>query len=56
VGIQKGHMRLHARQVALAAGAHDGLVQKIADKLVAEQNIRVERAAELLRLSVIGER
>jgi hydroxymethylglutaryl-CoA reductase len=56
VGIQKGHMRLHARQVALAAGAQDGLVQKIADKLVAEQNIRVERAAELLRLSVIGER
>ena len=48
VGIQKGHMRLHARQVALAAGAQDGLVQKIADKLVAEQNIRVERAAELL--------
>ncbi len=48
VGIQKGHMRLHARQVALAAGAQDGLVQKIADKLVAEQNIRVERAAQLL--------
>jgi hydroxymethylglutaryl-CoA reductase len=48
VGIQKGHMRLHARQVALAAGAQDGLVQKIADTLVAEQNIRVERAAELL--------
>jgi hydroxymethylglutaryl-CoA reductase len=48
VGIQKGHMRLHARQVALAAGASDGLVQKIADQLVAEQNIRVERAAQLL--------
>ena len=56
VGIQKGHMRLHARQVALAAGAQDGMVQKIADTLVAEQNIRVERAAELLRLSVTGER
>ncbi len=48
VGIQKGHMRLHARQVALAAGASDGLVQKIADQLVAEQNIRVERATQLL--------
>jgi hydroxymethylglutaryl-CoA reductase len=56
VGIQKGHMRLHARQVALAAGASDGLVQQIADQLVAEENIRVERAAELLRSSVIGER
>ena len=37
-----------SRQVALAAGAQDGLVQKIADKLVQEQNIRVERAAQLL--------
>jgi hydroxymethylglutaryl-CoA reductase len=48
VGIQKGHMRLHARQIALAAGASDGAVQKIADQLVAEQNIRIERAAQLL--------
>jgi hydroxymethylglutaryl-CoA reductase len=48
-GIQKGHMRLHARQVALAAGAADNEVQAIADKLVAEGNIRVERARELIR-------
>jgi len=48
VGIQKGHMRLHARQIALAAGASDGLVQKIADQLVAEKNIRVDRAAQLI--------
>lgn len=47
-GIQKGHMRLHARQVALAAGAHASQVQFIADQLVAEQNIRVDRALELL--------
>lgn len=53
IGIQHGHMRLHARQVALAAGASDGQVQKIADQLVAEGNIRVNRAQELL--SVIGE-
>jgi len=52
VGIQQGHMRMHARQVALAAGAVDGQVQTIADLLVKEQNIRVERAKELL--SVIG--
>ena len=49
-GIQKGHMRLHARQIALAAGAADGQVQTIADQLVAEGNIRVERAQELLRM------
>ena len=47
-GIQKGHMRLHARQVALAAGAGEGQVQAIADQLAAEGNIRVERARELL--------
>jgi len=48
-GIQKGHMRLHARQIALAAGATDGQVQHIADQLVSEGNIRVERARELIR-------
>jgi hydroxymethylglutaryl-CoA reductase len=48
VGIQQGHMRLHARQVALAAGASDGQVQWLADKLVEERNIYVERAKELL--------
>lgn len=48
VGIQQGHMRMHARQVAMAAGAVDGQVQTIADMLVKEQNIRVERAKELL--------
>lgn len=47
-GIQKGHMRLHARQIALAAGAQAAQVQLIADQLVAEQNIRVDRAMELL--------
>jgi hydroxymethylglutaryl-CoA reductase len=47
-GIQRGHMRLHARQVALAAGAKESQVQEIADKLVAEKNIRVERAKELI--------
>lgn len=47
-GIQRGHMRLHARQVALAAGAQGAQVQEIADKLVAEGNIREERARELV--------
>jgi hydroxymethylglutaryl-CoA reductase len=47
-GIQKGHMRLHARQVALAAGATGAEVERIASRLVAENNIRVDRARELL--------
>ena len=48
VGIQKGHMALHARQVALAAGASAGQVEKIAQQLIAEGKILVSRAEELL--------
>ena len=48
-GIQRGHMRLHARQMAVAAGAEGDAVEQIAGQLVAEGNIRVERAKELLR-------
>lgn len=48
-GIQKGHMRLHARQVAVAAGAGGEAVERIAGQLIAEGSIRVERARELLR-------
>ncbi len=48
VGIQKGHMALHARQVAMAAGAANEQIQQIADQLVAEKNINVNRAKELL--------
>ena len=36
-GIQRGHMQLHARQVAIAAGATSDLVETIAQRLVAEQ-------------------
>ena len=47
-GIQRGHMSLHARQVAIAAGATGDQVTLVADRLVQEQNIRVDRAIELL--------
>jgi hydroxymethylglutaryl-CoA reductase len=48
-GIQKGHMRLHARQVALAAGADEDQVEYIARQLARENNIRVSRAREILQ-------
>jgi hydroxymethylglutaryl-CoA reductase len=51
VGIQKGHMRLHARQVAMAAGATDLTAEQIADQLVAEGNIHITRAKEILEES-----
>jgi hydroxymethylglutaryl-CoA reductase len=48
VGIQHGHMQLHARQVALAAGAADDQVEQVAAQMVADQQINLERARELL--------
>lgn len=54
-GIQAGHMKMHARQVAMAAGAPDELIDTIAQQLYQEQNIRVQRAEELLQLSLSEE-
>jgi len=47
-GIQRGHMKLHARQVAMSVGARGELVDIIATRLVHEGNIRPQRARELL--------
>jgi len=47
-GIQRGHMRLHARQVAVAAGAPTERVDAIAQQLIEMGEIRVERARALL--------
>ena len=48
-GIQRGHMRLHARNVAVEAGAIGDAIDTIAAKMASEGNINLERAAELLR-------
>ncbi len=53
-GIQKGHMALHARQVAAAAGASGEQIDGIAAKLVAERNVKIDRAEELLKESENG--
>lgn len=47
-GIQRGHMALHARQVAAAAGAPSELVGPIAEQMVNENHIHVDRAVEIL--------
>ncbi|MHB8807561.1 MAG: hydroxymethylglutaryl-CoA reductase, degradative [Anaerolineaceae bacterium] len=47
-GIQRGHMALHARQVAVAAGAPPEKVAALAEQLVKEGNIRMERAIAIL--------
>ena len=48
-GIQAGHMSLHARQIAIAAGASGDLIQRIADTMIEEGNIRLERAKTLVK-------
>jgi hydroxymethylglutaryl-CoA reductase len=48
VGIQKGHMRLHARNIAAMAGAKGELIDKVAEIIVREKKIRVDRAREVL--------
>ena len=48
-GIQKGHMQLHARQVAIAAGAEGDQIDQLADELVKENKVRIDRAQEILR-------
>lgn len=48
-GIQRGHMTLHARQVAAAAGAQGGMIDAVADRLVQEKNVRIDRAEEILK-------
>jgi hydroxymethylglutaryl-CoA reductase len=47
-GIQRGHMALHARQLAVAAGAVGDQVTAIAARLVKEGVIRLDRAQEIL--------
>jgi hydroxymethylglutaryl-CoA reductase len=48
-GIQRGHMSLHARQVAIAAGASGELIEKVAAQMVAEKTVRIDRAEEIMR-------
>jgi hydroxymethylglutaryl-CoA reductase len=47
-GIQRGHMSLHARNVAITAGASGELIDLIVEKMVAERKVRMDRAKELL--------
>ena len=47
-GIQRGHMKLHARNVAVSAGASGALVDLVANKMIEEKKIRFDRAKELV--------
>jgi len=48
VGIQKGHMSLHAKNIAMMAGANESDIDRIADQLIKEENVKLDRAKELV--------
>jgi len=48
-GIQRGHMSLHARNVAIAAGAKGEMIDRVVEILVREKKVRVDRAKEVLK-------
>jgi hydroxymethylglutaryl-CoA reductase len=48
-GIQRGHMSLHARQLAVAAGAVGNEIDRIAAQLVHEKQVRLDRAEALVK-------
>lgn len=47
-GIQQGHMRLHARQVAIAAGAEGEEIPLVVDRMVDAEAIRPDQAEAIL--------
>jgi hydroxymethylglutaryl-CoA reductase len=53
-GIQTGHMSLHARNIAIAAGATGELIDLVAERMVEERKIRMDRAKELIEQLKVG--
>ena len=49
VGIQKGHMSLHAKNMAVMAGAKGDEIDKVAEQMIKEGKIKLDRAEEILK-------
>lgn len=47
-GIQRGHMKLHARNIAIMAGATQDIVDLAVEKMVQEGKVRFDRAKEIV--------
>ncbi len=47
-GIQRGHMALHARNIAIVAGATGAEIETVAAELAAAHDVRTDRAKEIL--------
>lgn len=48
-GIQRGHMALHARNIAVLAGATGKEIEVVASELAKAHDVRTDRAAEILK-------
>ncbi|MGG0936799.1 hydroxymethylglutaryl-CoA reductase, degradative [Brevibacillus centrosporus] len=48
-GIQKGHMALHARNLAMMAGAQDDQIDQIVKQAIQEKDVRYDRILELTK-------
>ena len=53
-GIQKGHMRLHARNIAIAAGASGAVVDRVAAELAQSGDVSADHARRLLASDMDG--
>ncbi|HEX5519332.1 MAG TPA: hydroxymethylglutaryl-CoA reductase, degradative [Candidatus Nitrosocosmicus sp.] len=47
-GIQKGHMKLHSKNIAKIAGARNEQIEEISEQMIKEGNISVSRAKEII--------
>ena len=48
-GIQRGHMSLHARNIAVAAGTPEKLMDAVTERMIKEGRVRMDRAKELIK-------
>jgi hydroxymethylglutaryl-CoA reductase len=47
-GIQRGHMALHARNIAVEAGAAEDQIDRVVQQMIEERMIRIDRAKQIL--------
>jgi len=48
-GIQKGHMKLHAKNIAVSAGVTPDKINEVTKRMIKEGNVSVHRAKEIIK-------
>ena len=48
-GIQRGHMTLHAKNIALQAGASSNEIDLVVQRMIESQNVTVDTASKILK-------